>query len=228
MFSFFWEGHICMWCGCFDVSHHVCTAQDWNVLNACRMLCGIPISLSAWRWMFPLTAESEFTLWCRVLLGWAAPSLSPSLSLSLSLSLPLPKHAAIHIKPTTQKTHTINAKFTLSESDLVLSLHLNKFHSNGKSVLENYRHAFNASQFIFHDLQHVFTLLFSLPCNGKKATQRDSLSRWKWEFDIVSYRQHLFAGDMFVHWYVQAISSSVWHWWPSCCCKDWQKFSDSQ
>ena len=79
VFFFFREGGLSVWCGCCDVSHHVCTAQNWNVLNACRMLCGIPISLSAWRWMFPLTAESEFTLWCSGLLSRAAPRFSPSL-----------------------------------------------------------------------------------------------------------------------------------------------------
>lgn len=63
----------------------VIPAQDWNVLNACRMLCGIPISLSAWRWMLPLTAESEFTRWCSVLLAWAAP-VCPSHSTSMQLS----------------------------------------------------------------------------------------------------------------------------------------------
>lgn len=69
------------------------------------------------------------------------------------------------------------------------------------------RHTFITSRFIFQDSQHVFALLLSFPEMEKSNT--DFLSRWKWELDIVSYRQHLFAGDRLVHWYVWAISSSV-------------------
>ncbi len=59
---------------------------------------------------------------------------SPHLSLFLSAQTCLEPH----------KTHAINTKFDSSESDLVLSLHLNKCHSNDKSViaLGNERHAF--------------------------------------------------------------------------------------
>lgn len=192
------------------VSHYACTAQNWNVLNACRMLCGIPISLSAWRWMFPLTGESEFTLWRSVLLGWAA---------SIALSLSLHKHAAIHNTQTSRSLLTLDLPCP-HQISLCFCLHLNKMYLN--------RHILHTLQFVLHNSQQVFPLLVSLACNGKEAAQRDFLSRWKWEFDIVSYRQHLFAGDMHVHWYVRAISSSAWHWWPSGCCKDWQKFSDSQ
>lgn len=148
--SFLVDMGICMWCGCFDVSDYVSTAQNWNVLNACRMLCGIPISLSAWRWMFTLTGESEFTLWCSVLLGWAAP---------ISLFLSLHKHAAIH---NTQNSHSV---LTLDlpcphQTLLCFCLHLNKIYSN--------RHTFDTLEFVFHNSLHVFSLLFSLPCNGKK------------------------------------------------------------
>lgn len=115
--------------------------------------------------------------------------------------------------------HTINTKFTL-------------FVFVFKQISLKRQSTFSQKKKIDPPAFSLFFMIYSKffppPVMEKGATQRDSLSRWKWEFDIVSYRQHLFAGDMLVHWYVQAISSSVWHWWPSCCCKDWQKFSDSQ
>lgn len=143
---------------------------------------------------------------------------------SLSLSLSLQKHATIH----NQKTHTINIQFTLSRPDLALSLLVFKhFFKHIQQISLSFE---KLSTHIGHLAVYFswFTACLPSPVMEKKGTQTDTLSRWKWEFDIVSYRQHLFAGDMLVHWYVWAISSSVWHWWPSGCCKDWQKFSDSQ
>lgn len=83
----------------------------------------------------------------------------------------------------TQKIHTIN-KFTLSRSDLVfhapkqISLQLQNF----RKLSSRIRHI---GSLFFMSCSMFLLSSFPSPVM-KKATQRGPLSRWKWEFEIVS------------------------------------------
>lgn len=94
--------------------------------------------------------ENQSSL-CGAASCWAGQPLSLSFSHFINMQL-----------STTYKTHTI---LTLNlpcqhQTSLCFCLRLNKIYSD--------RHTFKTSQFVFHHSQHVFPLLFSLPCNGKK------------------------------------------------------------
>lgn len=92
----------------------------------------------------------------------------------LPLSVPLAPLACSYPQETENLHNKHQVYFVQVVTLLCLCLHLNKFPSNGKSLsaLGNHWHTYDTSQFIFHDLQHVFTLLFSLPRNGKKRNTK--------------------------------------------------------
>lgn len=161
-------------------------ALNWNVLTACRMLCGIPISFPAWTRMFPLTAESEFALWRCCLLGRAG--------------LPTNTHTHIYTHIYTQ-THIHVAKTYTQVTQ-------NASHP-GQPLFVFCPQTVNQKWSIS---SHSFTAGFSFIYKKNKQTLTGSLQRWKQEFQNT---HNLFAQDMLLHWYVPAIASSrAWDWWP--------------
>lgn len=108
----------------------------------------------------------------------------------------LHKHLSIHIKRSAETTHHFSlwgicwALFVFQTS---LKQQVNS--SFGKLCTH--------IQWVFFMIHSKVLCCFFLPafhsCNEKKKpAQRNDLSRWKWEFEIVSYRRHLFAGDMLI------------------------------